>query len=114
MKNTDTPKDASALDSEDFNTNALPTQYRLFDTLPIPRPQHPSQGTLPHAALNVFLAGRTLIHPQFEAQTGSWRLSAAVFDLKQLGWPVFSHMLDGQIAQYGISTDDLRDIEVQL
>jgi hypothetical protein len=38
----------------------------------------------------MMLKGETFIHPEFECITGSWRLSAVVFKLKKLGWPVES------------------------
>lgn len=39
-------------------------------------------------ALVLLLEGRHIDHPTFEAETGSWRLAAVVFELRALGWPV--------------------------
>ncbi len=39
----------------------------------------------------MLMDGRLIDHPDFEAETGSWRLSAAIFRLvRELGWPVES------------------------
>lgn len=53
-------------------------------------PTWPQPGTLAAAALEAFLRGEGLTHPQFEAFTFSWRLSAVVGVLKDLGWPIES------------------------
>ncbi|AJP48284.1 hypothetical protein PG1C_07030 [Rugosibacter aromaticivorans] len=46
--------------------------------------------TLPARCLALMLNGQSFTHPEFEQITGSWRLSAVVFTLKGLGWPVES------------------------
>ncbi len=53
-------------------------------------PTWPQPGTLAAAALETFLRGEGLTHPQFEAVSFSWRLSAVVLALKALGWPIES------------------------
>lgn len=63
--------------------------------LPAPEfnPTYPTPNTLPARCLSMMLNGQTFTHPEFELLTGSWRLSAVVFVLKELGWPVESHDL---------------------
>ncbi len=39
----------------------------------------------------MMLNGQSFTYPEFEVITGSWRLSAIIFTLKGLGWPVDSH-----------------------
>lgn len=39
----------------------------------------------------MMLNGQTFTHPEFELITGSWRLSAVIFTLKGLGWPIDSY-----------------------
>lgn len=53
-------------------------------------PVWPNPNTLPGRCLSLMLMGKSFDHPEFEAITGSWRLSAVVFVLKGLGWPVES------------------------
>ena len=53
-------------------------------------PIWPMPNTLAARCLSLMLAGQTFIHPEFEVITGSWRLSAVIFTLKSLGWPVES------------------------
>ncbi|HMN91658.1 MAG TPA: hypothetical protein PKC60_00365 [Hydrogenophaga sp.] len=66
-----------------------PEQLALFDLPPL-TPTWPRRGTLADRALGLLLDGRSLDHPTFEAQAGSWRLAAVVFELRALGWPVQS------------------------
>lgn len=51
-------------------------------------PAWPQPGTLAASALEIFLRGEGLTHPQFEAVSFSWRLSAVVAVLRDLGWPI--------------------------
>lgn len=53
-------------------------------------PIWPTPNTLPARCLSLMLDGKTFTHPEFEASTGSWRLSAVVFTLIELGWPIAS------------------------
>lgn len=53
-------------------------------------PTWPKRGTLADKALGLFMDGEMLDHPDFESRTQSWRLSAVVFTLRALGWPVES------------------------
>src|SRR5512139_15477 len=53
-------------------------------------PTWPQPGTLAATALEVFLRGEGMTHPQFEAVSFSWRLSAVVAVLRELGWPIES------------------------
>lgn len=54
-------------------------------------PIYPTPNTLPARCLSLMLNGQSFTHPEFEEISGSWRLSAVVFVLKELGWPVASH-----------------------
>lgn len=112
MKNHPTPqKKSSASGSVKFVTSTDEGfQYRLFDSLPITPPPKPAFGTLGGAALECFLSGRKLIHPQFQEICGSWRLAAAVYELKKMGWPITKETLGGGIARYGIDSADLNDL----
>lgn len=56
-------------------------------------PVFPTPNTLPARCLGGMLNGQTYTHPEFQHVTGSWRLSAVVFVLKELGWPVASYDL---------------------
>lgn len=51
-------------------------------------PTWPQPGTLAATALEIFLRGERLTHPQFEAVSFSWRLSAVAGVLRELGWPI--------------------------
>jgi len=66
--------------------------FEQISFLPEPdfNPIWPTPNTLPARCLSLMLSGQTFTHPEFEAITGSWRLSAVIFLLKGLGWPVSS------------------------
>lgn len=51
-------------------------------------PAWPTRGTLLDFGLEMFLQGRMIDHPEFEDETQSWRLSAVVCELKDMGWPI--------------------------
>lgn len=51
-------------------------------------PVPPKRGTLPFSLLRMFATGARLTHPDFESQTGSWRLSAHAHTLAELGWDI--------------------------
>jgi hypothetical protein len=53
-------------------------------------PTWPMPGTLAADALAIFMRGEGITSPQFEAVTFSWRLSAVVYTLRDLGWPIES------------------------
>lgn len=53
-------------------------------------PTWPTRGTLADKALAMLVDGRMIDHPDFQNAIGSWRLSAAIFTLHALGWPVES------------------------
>ena len=69
--------------------------FKQTSFLPEPdfNPIYPSPNTLPARCLALMLNAQTFTHPEFEQITGSWRLSAVIFTLKELGWPVESHDL---------------------
>lgn len=62
-------------------------------------PIYPTPNTLPARCLSMMLNGQTFTHPEFEEITGSWRLSAVIFTLKGLGWPVESYDLPAPSAE---------------
>jgi hypothetical protein len=49
-------------------------------------PTLPKRGSLPHRALQVLASGKMIDHQDFENLTESWRLAAAIFTLRVLGW----------------------------
>jgi hypothetical protein len=69
------------------------TKLKQISFLPEPafNPTFPTPNTLPAKALSFMLNGKALNHPDFEQVTGSWRLAAVIFTLKELGWPVESY-----------------------
>lgn len=75
-------------------------------------PVWPSAG-LALAALGLMLEGCTIDHPGFERETGSWRLAAAIRQLRAAGWPVQSvdvpdTLADGRpryVARYHLPAD---------
>lgn len=66
--------------------------FEQLSFLPHPdfNPIYPTANTLPARCLSLMLNGQSFTHPEFEQLTGSWRLSAVIFTLKGLGWPVES------------------------
>jgi len=49
---------------------------------------YPKPGSLPSRALSMLLAGKSINHADFIDTTKSWRLAAAIFELRALSWPV--------------------------
>jgi hypothetical protein len=72
-----------------FKTDTVGEQLTFLDPLPF-CPTWPKRGSLEDRALEMFMSGRLLDHPDFEAETASWRLAAVVCDLRDLGWPIES------------------------
>lgn len=70
-------------------TGAFGEQLSFLPPLPF-YPTWPTKGTLADSALTMFMDGRMIDHPDFEAATQSWRLAAVVFQLRDLGWPIES------------------------
>ncbi len=56
------------------------------------RPKLPAGTGLVRTALDMLLSGQPIDQPLFLKQTGSWRLSAYIRELRALGWPI--HSLD--------------------
>lgn len=78
----------SALDSAIIANK--PKQSNLFPEL-LNKPLEPLPGTLAARALWLLREQiHGITHPDFQRQTGSWRLSAVIFDLKEMGWPIES------------------------
>ena len=75
--------------------------FEQMTFLPKPdfNPIYPTPNTLPACCLAMMLNAQTFTHPEFEQVTGSWRLSAVVFTLKELGWPVESYDLSAPSAE---------------
>jgi hypothetical protein len=79
-------------------------------------PALPRPGTLAARLLSMFARGARLTHPDFEVLTGSWRLSAVVFELALLGWQVESVRInapapdrpDRPIARYWLAARHVR------
>lgn len=79
----------SALDSLDATADSQGEQLSFFPPPPF-NPTWPTKGTRDDQALQLFLDGQTLDHEDFHAVSGSWRLSDAVFHLRDGGWPIES------------------------
>jgi hypothetical protein len=71
------------------STGHLPEQLSFLPPPPF-NPSWPTKGTRDDLALQLFLDGQTLDHEDFFAVAGSWRLSDAVFHLRDGGWPIAS------------------------
>lgn len=69
--------------------NSQAEQLTFLDPPPF-CPTWPQRGTLAERALEIFLQGKKLDHPEFEAATDSWRLAAVVFELRESNWPIES------------------------
>ena len=59
-------------------------------------PNWPKQNTLASDALEQFLSGKSLTTDEFAQLTPSHRLSAVVFTLKALGWPIHCYYVPQQ------------------
>jgi hypothetical protein len=87
----------------------LPAEFEVVPALPRP-------GTLAARLLKRLARGERLTHPDFETVTGSWRLSAVVFELALLGWQVESVRInaptadrpDRPIARYWLAARHVR------
>lgn len=77
------------------NPDSLPASsgFEQMSFLPAPEfnPVFPTPNTITARLLSFLLNGQSFTHPEFEAITASWRLSAVVFVLRELGWPIESH-----------------------
>jgi hypothetical protein len=62
-------------------------------------PQMPARRTLAHRALKMLMQGRHIDHLDFQGETQSWRLAAAIFTLRSLGWPIDSQKVCAPTAQ---------------
>ena len=79
-------------------------------------PVMPKPGTLAARLLSMFARGERLTHPDFETATGSWRLSAVVFELGLMGWQVVAERInaptadrpDRPIARYWLAARHVR------
>ena len=79
-------------------------------------PVMPKAGTLAERLLAMFARGERLTHPDFETATGSWRLSAVVFELGLMGWQVVAERInaptadrpDRPIARYWLAARHVR------
>jgi hypothetical protein len=85
-----------------------------------PMPLAPTMPTAPleRRALDFLLAGQAITTPEFQAVTGTWRLSAMVKRLANLGWPIRAAYeaitaTDGHrqdIARYSLSPETLEQL----
>ncbi len=75
------------------NANVKKGKQLSFLPEPLYNPKYPAPNTIASKALNMFLTGNHISHPQFETATGSWRLAAHVHTLKRLGWPVMTESM---------------------
>jgi hypothetical protein len=73
-------------------------QLPLFEPAPF-APSWPTRGTLADKALWRFLEGSRLTHVDFIECAGSWRLSAIVYSLRALGWPIEAQSIEAPSAE---------------
>lgn len=82
------------------------------------KPIPPKANTLDAKALELLRAHPSLTSPEFQHETGSWRLAACIGRLQGLDWPIVSVMIlapsetnpKRRIAKYFLSqTNELRD-----
>lgn len=59
--------------------------------------RRPNPGTLQDLALSRLLEGKSLNHPDFFAESGSWRLAAVIDQLNSMGWPVSKRQMPAPI-----------------
>lgn len=75
-------------DRRQASTGIVGEQLALIDPPPF-SPIWPKRSTLAGEALDKLLQGEAITHPDFEALTGSWRLSEPIRALRHdFGWPV--------------------------
>lgn len=89
MKTTKRKAPAPTKTQGAFKTETYDEQLTFLDPMPF-CPTWPKRGSLADRALEMFMDGRLLDHPDFEAETASWRLAAVVCELRDLGWPIES------------------------
>ena len=79
-----------AKDSSTASQKPIPKESNMQDAISTSKPRVPLIGTMEHRALSELLARgkRGMTSPEFQAVTGSWRLSAPVHELRRKGWPV--------------------------
>ena len=67
-----------------------------------PKPRMPLTGTMEHRALSELLerGRRGLSSPEFQAVTGSWRLSAPVHELRRKGWPIETQWVESRVRRF--------------
>ena len=70
----------------------------------------PLIGTMEHRALSELLErGRGgLTSPEFQAVTGSWRLSAPVHELRRKGWPIATEWVRTRFRKFARYTLEVR------
>ena len=75
-----------------------------------PKPRMPLTGTIEHRALSELLARgkRGMTSPEFQAVTGSWRLSAPVHELRRKGWPVEKQWVETRARRFARYTLEVR------
>lgn len=88
-KPADTFAPTSLRDGADSTDDRTGEQLSFLPPPPF-NPSWPTKGTRDDLALQLFLDGQTLDHEDFFAVAGSWRLSDAVFHLRDGGWPIAS------------------------
>jgi hypothetical protein len=71
-------------------TNATGAYGEQLSFLPPPpfSPTWPQKNTLADRALGMLIDGKHFDHPDFFNSTQSWRLSAVIFKLRNLGWSI--------------------------
>ena len=89
----------------------IPKESNMQDVISTPpKPRMPLTGTMEHRALSELLARgkRGMTSPEFQAVTGSWRLSAPVHELRRKGWPIATEWVRTRFRKFARYTLEVR------
>lgn len=119
MKNARPTEAAPSANTQRDFTQAVQEPLPGFER-PIFAPVMPSAGTRPAEALAMLIANQCIDQRDFLAMHAGWRLAAAVFELRALGWRILSHhapvILDSgecvHIARYSLDRSNMPSSQV--
>ena len=100
-----------AKDSSTASQKPIPKESNMQDVISTPpKPRMPLTGTMEHRALSELLARgkRGVTSPEFQAVTGSWRLSAPVHELRRKGWPIATEWVHTRFRKFARYTLEVR------
>ena len=97
-------------DSSTASQKPIPKESNMQDVTSTAKPLTPRTGTMEHRALSELLErGRGgLTSPEFQAVTGSWRLSAPVHELRRKGWPIATEWVRTRFRKFARYTLEVR------